>query len=443
MSEEFLPTSDGRQVGQASRLPGDPDKGRGSNASASPTRAGETPALLSWPGFLRPDGRKGVRNLVLVIYTVECAQHVAHAMANGEPDVHVIGFPGCYDNAYAIRLMLALARHPNVGAVLAVGLGCEYTQPEKIATVVRESGRPAEWFFIQQSGGTRASVAKGKEIVSRLRDQIRRETPRVPMTWADLVVGCECGGSDATSGLAGNPTVGAFFDWLVDAGGRAIFEETVEVIGLREHMLARAANPEAARQIGDAYDKAERYCQAVRQYSVSPGNFAGGLTTIEEKSLGAFAKSGSRPIQGVIRVAEAPRGPGLWMLDSVPDEHFMQFGYTNPNDTEGIMDLISAGAQIILFVTGRGSVIGSPIAPLIKITGNSATYRAMAEDMDFDAGRVLTGEVALAEAGRELAALVLRLARGEPSKPESLGHREYFIMYKHQNTPALDAGCRA
>lgn len=403
------------------------------------------PDLLqkSWQGFLRPDGRKGIRNLVLIIYTVECAQHVAHAIAENEEDVHVIGFPGCYDNAFAIRLMLALARHPNVGAVLSVGLGCEYTQPEKLAGVVRSSGRPAEWFFIQQSGGTKSSVAKGKEIVSRLREQIRRETPRVPMTLADLTVGCECGGSDGTSGLAGNPTVGAFFDILVEGGGRAIFEETVEMIGLRSHMLARAANADAKQQLADAYDKAERYCRSVRQWSVSPGNFAGGLTTIEEKSLGAFAKSGTRPIQGVIRVAEQPRGPGLWILDSVPDEHFMQFGYTNPNDTEGIMDLISAGSQIVLFVTGRGSVIGSPIAPLVKVTGNSATYRAMEEDMDFDAGRVLSGDITLAQAGRELADLILRVAQGEPSKPERLGHREYFIMYKHQNTPSLSEGCRA
>lgn len=397
----------------------------------------------SWSGYLRPDGRKGIRNLVLVIYTVECAQHVAHAIAAGEDDVHVIGFPGCYDNAYAIRLMLALARHPNVGAVLSVGLGCEYTQPEKLADVVRTSGRPAEWFFIQQSGGTKSSVAKGKETVARLREQIRRETPRVPMTLADLTVGCECGGSDGTSGLAGNPTVGAFFDLLVDAGGRAIFEETVEMIGLRQHMISRTVSAGARQQVADAYDKAERYCRSVRQWSVSPGNFAGGLTTIEEKSLGAFAKSGTRPIQGVIRVAEPPRGPGLWILDSVPDEHFMQFGYTNPNDTEGIMDLISAGAQIVLFVTGRGSVIGSPIAPLVKVTGNSATFRAMQEDMDFDAGRVLTGEISLPQAGRELAALLLRVAQGEPSKPEALGHREYFIMYKHQTTPGLEAGCRA
>ena len=196
--------------------------------------------------------------------------------------------------------MLALARHPNVGAVLSVGLGCEYTQPGKIAEVVRASGRPTEWFFIQQQGGTNKSVTAGKEIIQRLRTDIRAHTPRVPMSLADLTVGAECGGSDGTSGLAGNPAVRAFFDRLVDQGGRAIFEETVEMIGLREHLHLRAASPEAGRQLARAYDKAVRYCQSVHQYSVSPGNFAGGLTTIEEKSLGAFTKGGTRPIQGVI-----------------------------------------------------------------------------------------------------------------------------------------------
>lgn len=392
---------------------------------------------------MRPDGRKGVRNLVLVIYTVECAHHVAQAIADDEQGVQVIGFPGCYDNAYAIRLTLALARHPNVGAVLAVGLGCEYTQPAKIAEVVRTSGRPAEWFCIQQTGGTLRSVATGKAIVQRLREHIQAEVPRVPMRLGDLTVGCECGGSDGTSGLAGNPTVGAFFDALVDAGGTAIFEETVEMIGLRQHLLARAASLAAAVALGTAYDKAATYCRSVRQYSVAPGNFAGGLTTIEEKSLGAFAKSGTRPIQGVIRVAETPPHPGLWLMDTVPDDHFMGFGYTNPNDTEGLMDLLSAGSQLLLFVTGRGSVIGSALAPLIKVTGNSATYQALRDDMDFDAGRVLTGEISLADAGRELAGLVTRVAAGEWSKPERLGHREYFLMYKHQDTPSLAAGCRA
>lgn len=396
----------------------------------------------SWTGYLRADGRKGIRNLVLVIYTVECASFVAHAIAQGEEDVHVIGFPGCYDNPYAIRLMLALARHPNVGAVLSVGLGCEYTQPEKIAGVVRGSGRPAEWFFIQDAGGTSKSVARGKEALGRLREQADT-VERVPMTLADLTIGCECGGSDGTSGLAGNPVVGAFFDRLVDAGGRAVFEETVEMIGLRELLASRAADETARAELLAAYDKAEAYCRAVRQYSASPGNFAGGLTTIEEKSMGAFAKSGTRPIRGVIKVAEAPRGPGLWIMDSVPDPHFMQFGYTNPNDSEGIMNLISCGAQVVLFVTGRGSVIGSPIAPLIKITGNSRTYRHMIEDMDFDAGRVLAGECSLGAAGDELLSLVTRIAGGEPAKPELLGHREYFVTYKHQDAPSLAAGCRA
>jgi altronate hydrolase len=395
-----------------------------------------------WQGYLRQDGRKGIRNLVLVVYTVECASHVAKEIARGEEDAHVIGFPGCYDNAFAIRLMLALARHPNVGAVLAVGLGCEYTQPKRLAEAVQQTNRPAEWFYIQENGGTLSSIARGKQALERMRREIAA-VPRVPMGLADLTVGAECGGSDGTSGLAGNPAVGAFFDLLVDGGGRAIFEETVEMIGLGAIMEARAANPEARKQLAHAYRKAERYCSEVRQYSIAPGNFAGGLTTIEEKSMGAFAKSGTRPIQGVIEVAQQPPHPGLWLLDSVPDPHFMQFGYTNPNDTEGIMDLVAAGSQVILFVTGRGSVIGSAIAPLIKITGNYSTYRRMSGDMDFNAGRILTGEISLDDAARELRDLVAGVASGSASKPESLGHREYFIMYKHQDTPGLEAGCRA
>jgi altronate hydrolase len=397
---------------------------------------------VTWQGYLRADGRKGVRNLVLVVYTVECAKHVAHAIAAGESDTHVIGFPGCYDNAYAIRLMLALARHPNVGAVLSVGLGCEYTQPEQIAARTRESGRLAEWFYIQQSGGTASSIAKGKEIVARLRHELR-STPRVAMSLADLVVGSECGGSDATSGIAGNPAVGRMFDRLVDAGGTAIFEEIVEMIGLRDVLTDRAATSDAAEELAAAYDKAVEYCRSVRQCSISPGNFAGGITTIEEKSLGAFSKCGSRPIQGVLKVAQSPPRPGLWLLDSVPDPHFMQFGYTNPNDTEGIMDLIAAGSHIVLFITGRGSVIGSPVAPLVKITGNGDTYRKMEGDIDFNAGRLLSGERTLDELGDELLDLVIDVAGGALTKPEQLGHREYFITYKHQDTPPLENGCRA
>jgi len=399
--------------------------------------------IPSWTGFLRGDGRKGVRNLVLIIYTVECAKFVAHSIAAGEDDVHVIGFPGCYDNQYAVRMMLSLGRHPNVGAVLAVGLGCEYTRPDRIAETIASSDRPAEWFRIQDAGGTRSSIEQGKRIVLRMRDHIREATPRVPMRLADLTIGAECGGSDGTSGLAGNPVVGRVFDRVVDAGGTAIFEETVEMIGLKSIILARAAHDTARSQLEAAYEKAVRYCEDVRQFSVAPGNFAGGLSTIEEKSMGAFAKGGSQPLQGVIRVSQRPPSPGLWILDSVPDSHFMQFGYTNPNDTEGIMDLIAAGAQVVLFVTGRGSVIGSPIAPLVKVTGNSRTFERMSDDMDYDAGKVLSGDQTLDEASDALLALITRVAAGQMSKPEALGHREYFVMYKHQDTPPLEVGCRA
>jgi altronate hydrolase len=397
----------------------------------------------TWQGFLRQDGRKGIRDLILVIYTVECASFVAHGVAAGEEDVHVIGFPGCYDNAYAIRLMLALATHPNVGGVLAIGLGCEYTQPAKMAEVAANSGRPSDWFYIQNEGGTKTGIERGKAAVRALREKMDAQMHRVPMGWSDLIVGAECGGSDGTSGLAGNPVVGRFYDYLVEQGGSAVFEEVVEMIGLKKIMLDRAATPEVAKELDAAYQKAENYCKAVRQWSVSPGNFAGGLTSIEEKSMGAFAKSGSQPIQGVLRVAQPVPKPGLWLLDSVPDDHFMQFGYTNPNDTEGIMDLIATGAQIVMFVTGRGSVIGSPVAPLIKVTGNSRTYSRMQDDMDFDAGVILSGQKTLDEAAYDLMEMVGDVAAGQQSKPEALGHREYFVMYKHQNTPELAAGCHA
>ncbi len=395
----------------------------------------------TWQGYLRKDGSKGVRNLVLVVHTVMCSRHVAHAIAQGEKNVQVIGFDGCYDNQYAVRLILSLTRHPNVGAVVAVGLGCEYTQPRKIAELAEASGRPAAAFYIQDVGGTKTSIEKGKALVAELRERIDREAVRVPMSLKDMTVGAECGGSDGTSGLAGNPVVGRFFDLLGDHGGKAIAEETVEMIGLKDIILSRAASDQARNELETAYEKASAYCQAVRQYSVSPGNFAGGLTTIEEKSMGAFAKSGSRPLQGVIKVAERPPGPGMWIMDSVPDEHFMSFGYTNPNDTEGLMDLISGGSQIVLFVTGRGSVIGSPVSPLVKVTGNTRTFQLLNEDMDFDAGRILVGEKTLDEAALELADLICDIASGQPSKPEALGHSEYTIVYKYQE-PGDAGGCR-
>lgn len=396
-------------------------------------------SAMRWTGYGRPGGKIGVRNTLLVLYTVECASFVAKRIADavGAP-AEVVGFAGCNDNAYAVRILCALARHPNVGAVLAVGLGCEYIQPEKLAAVAAAEGKDADWLFIQNEGGTvkaiESGVKRAKTLLAALSD-----TPRVEMGFGDLVVGGECGGSDFTSGLAGNVVVGRFFDRLVDAGGTAVFEEILEAIGLRDLLVARAATAEAGTEIGRTYDKALAYCRAVRQFSISPGNFVGGLSSIEEKSMGAVIKSGSRPVQGVMKVGENPPGPGLWLLDSTPDPHWMQYGIANPNDNEGLTALIASGCHVVLFITGRGNVVGNAVAPVVKVTGNAATFASMPDDMDFNAGTTLSAEMTQDEAGIALARLVAGVAGGEPSKAELLGHCEYCIPYKYQD--ARGTGC--
>lgn len=386
-----------------------------------------------WQGYRRQSGPPGIRNRVLVIYTVKCSEFVARRIVeqSAHPDVELIGFDGCTDNQYAVDLLISLIRHPNVGAVLAVGLGCEYIQPQWLADIAEHAGKPARWMFIQQQGGTAPSIEKGLCWVKELLKELQN-TPRVEMGMSDLIIGAECGGSDYTSGLAGNVVVGRFFDRLVDAGGAAIFEEIVEAVGLDKLLVGRAANEKAAQEIRYTYDKALDYCRSVRQYSVSPGNFAGGLSTIEEKSMGAVIKSGSRPIQGVLKVSVQPPQHGLWLLDSTPDPHWMQFGITNPNDNEGLMDLASCGAHIVFLVTGRGSVVGSAVAPCIKITGNHETFTRMAGDMEFDASPILRGAVTQAELTEQLAQYVAQIAAGTQTKSEALGHREFFIPYKYQ-----------
>lgn len=397
---------------------------------------------LSWMGYQRKDGRLGIRNRVLVIYTVKCAEFVAQKIVERADhlDVELIGFPGCTDNQYAVNMLISMIRHPNIGAVLAVGLGCEYIQPEWLADIATKEGKLSHWMFIQKEGGTQSTIEKGLAWVEWSLKQLQ-DTPRAEMRLKDLVIGAECGGSDYTSGLAGNAVVGRFYDKLVDLGGTAIFEEIVEAIGLRDMLVNRGKSEEVRQQLSYTYDKMLDYCKSVRQYSISPGNFAGGLTTIEEKSMGALVKSGSRPIQGVTKVAVPPTKPGLWLLDSTPDPYWMQFGITNPNDNEGLMDLISCGAHIVFLVTGRGSVVGSAVSPCIKITGNHATFERMAEDMEFDASPILTGEMSRDAMAEELAMHVAEIASGVLSKSEAMGHKEFYIPYKYQDKNIPPKAC--
>ncbi|PRD33780.1 UNVERIFIED_CONTAM: suyB [Trichonephila clavipes] len=381
-------------------------------------------------GWLRADGRKGIRNTVVVAYLVECAHFVASEIVAGfrDQDVQLIGFPGCFPNEYAARMMERLCTHPNVGAVLFVSLGCESFDKVRAANAVDASGRPVKTLVIQKSGGTRATVQAGREWVAGALTQIAG-VPRVAMGVHELIVGTVCGGSDGTSGISGNPAAGRAFDLLVAEGAACIFEETGELIGCEEIMAARAITPELGQALRDSVQKAERYYATLGYGSFAAGNAAGGLSTIEEKSLGAYVKSGDSPISGLIKPGDVPPQGGLYLMDVVPDGE-VRFGFPNISDNAEIVEMIASGAHLTLFVTGRGSVVGSAISPVIKICANPDTYRALAEDMDVNAGDIIEGARSIAEVGREIRDLVVAVAGGVKTKSEDLGHREFILTYK-------------
>ena len=381
-------------------------------------------------GFVRSDGRKGIRNVLAVAYLVECAHHVAREIASPfrEEGTHVIGFPGCFPNAYAARIMKRLATHPNVGGVLLVSLGCESFDRRGLEAEIRSSGRPVKTLVIQETGGTRRTIEAGRAWVRETLGQLRA-MPRAPMEINELVVGTICGGSDATSGLTANPAAGRAFDLLVEQGAAAIFEETGELIGC-EHLVAdRATSAALGREIVASVEKAARYYQALGHGSFAPGNAEGGLTTIEEKSLGAYCKSGKSPIAGLIKPGDVPPRGGLYLLDIVPDGE-VRFGFPNISDNAEIVELIACGCHLTLFTTGRGSVVGSAISPVIKICANPETYGRLSADMDIDAGRILEGRGTLDEVGREIYNLVLAVAGGSPTVSERLCHQEFILTYK-------------
>lgn len=392
---------------------------------ASPTTT--SPALT---GYLRADGRKGIRNVVAVAYLVECAHHVAREITLSFRDqpVHLVGFPGCYPNGYADKVMRQLLTHPNVGAVLLVSLGCESFNKRGLEAAIAESGRPVHALTIQDNGGTRRTIEQGAEWVHWALDDIGSQQ-RVPMDWSELIVATICGGSDGTSGITANPAVGRAFDRLIEAGSTCLFEETGELVGCEFHMKRRAATPELGEEIVRCVAKAERYYSTLGHGSFAPGNADGGLTTQEEKSLGAYAKSGASPIAGIVKPGDVPPAGGLYLLDVVPDGE-VRFGFPNISDNAEIVELISCGAHLTLFTTGRGSVVGSAISPVIKVCANPATYRRLPDDMDINAGRILDGEATLDEVGEEILDTIARVAAGEPSVSEGLGHQEFILTYK-------------
>ena len=380
-------------------------------------------------GYLRSDGRKGIRNVVAVVYLVECAHFVAREIAQtGGNQTHLIGFPGCFPNDYAQMMMERLCTHPNVGAVLLVSLGCESFNRAELEQVVAKSDRPVKTLVIQKTGGTAKTIKAGADWIAKTQAELKN-TLRVPMGGDELVIGTICGGSDGTSGISGNPAAGKAFDRLIAGGATCIFEETGELIGCESVMAERAVTPELADELRGAVAKAERYYDTLGFGSFASGNATGGLSSIEEKSLGAYIKSGDSPISGLIKPGDIPPKGGLYLMDVIPDGD-VRFGFPNIADNAEIVEMMASGAHMTLFVTGRGSIVGSALGPVIKICANPDTYRNLADDMDINAGAIIDGVKTLQQVGDEIYDLVMDVADGRETVSEALGHREFILTYK-------------
>jgi altronate hydrolase len=393
-------------------------------------RANDEPR--SFMGFRRKDGRVGVRNYVGVLTSVNCsatvARHIAEAaekagMLEGLNNVDGIvpithtsgcGMAGEGEGFDMLRRTLwGTAANPNFGAVLLVGLGCEVVQVSRLKDDYGiAEGADFQSFTIQESGGTRRAIAEGlerlKDILPRIDGSARSEVPA-----SELVLGLQCGGSDAWSGVTSNPALGNASDRLVDLGGTVILSETPEIYGAEHLLYVRARTPDVSDKLRARLDWWEHYTRihgAQMNNNPSPGNKAGGLTTILEKSLGAVAKAGTSTLNDVIEYAKPLRTRGLVFMDSP--------GF-DPCSATG---QVASGATMIAFTTGRGSAYGCKPSPSIKLSSNSQIYARMTDDIDLDCGTIATGAASIEEKGGEILDLLLEVASGKKSKSEELGY---------------------
>lgn len=381
--------------------------------------------MESFLGFPRPQGRVGTRNYLAVIPTVFCANEVARRIAGKFKRARaLLHHQGCAqlqpDIDRVTQTLIGLGANPNAGAVLLVGLGCESVSLQEVCRGLRQRGQRVEKIVIQKLGGMKKAVARGVELAARLDAGLSTQERR-PFPVSRLVMGIKCGSSDASSGLVSNPAVGAASDRLVAGGGAVIFGETTEFLGA-EHLLARrACSGEVASRILEIVERMENRVKAVgvdmRGAQPTPGNMAGGITTIEEKSLGAICKSGSLPIDGVLEYGETIRGQGLFILDSPGREAEIMTG------------LAAAGANVIVFSTGGGAPQGYPLVPVIKLAGNPGKCRAMKEHIDIDAGGVLQGKTTVEETAAAILAALRSVGSGRRVRAEKLGYDETVEIY--------------
>lgn len=379
---------------------------------------------MEFYGYRRKEGRPGIRNHVLLLPTCACASEscrIAASQVRGA--VSIVFNTGCSDvaanTAMSQKVLTGFALHPNVYGVVIIGLGCETVPHAKLREKIQaQTSKPVVSFGIQEEGGTLKTIEKAVRAAREMAAEAgMQEKERFDM--AELLMGIECGGSDATSGIASNPAVGSLSDRLVDLGASTIMSESIEWIG-GEHVLAkRAATPEIHDQIirvCEAYEKhllgAGQDCRAGQP---TPGNKAGGLSTIDEKSLGCIRKGGTRPIVEVLEQAERPTKQGAIVMDTA--------GY----DISSVTSMVAAGCQVVIFTTGRGTPTGNAIVPVFKVTANAHTYSWMEDNMDADLSPILSGEKTIAESGRMLLEKIHEVANGRLTKAEAYGFSDIAV----------------
>jgi len=375
-------------------------------------------------GFERPKGEVGIRNKVVIMSSVVCANNVVKQIARQVKETIPITHPlGCGqfgpDFETTLRTLAGLGSNPNVYSVLVVGLGCENLTSKILARNIKKTKKPVDFFDIQDvQGGSVAAVEKGIKIVKKMVKEAK-ELKREPFEFSELILGLECGGSDSISGISVNPAVGIVSDKVISLGGTSILPEFTEWIGTEDLLIKRAINKEVGNHI---YSTLNGFIENLKNMGIdflgvqpTPGNIKGGLTTIEEKSLGTIAKGGKSPIQGIIKYSERPKGKGLWLM--------LEPGF----DVESMTGLAAAGAQIIIMTTGRGSPCGNPISPVIKLCGNPNTCNKMLVNLDLDGSKIVLGEKSIENFAEELWEKLKLTCNGEKTRAEELGFNDIAI----------------
>ena len=380
---------------------------------------------LSFMGYRRTNGEVGVRNLLGVFSLVTCANEAAVRIGSFVPGATVFTHQnGCgqtqADLETVTRTLIHLGQNPNLGAVLLVSLGCEGLAPARIAEEIGRSGKPVEWVRIQQEGGYFGALSEAG-LKAQNMAQALTGLSREKIGVEELVLGLKCGASDPTSGMATNPALGKAVDRLIELGGTVIFGETTEVVGAERILAQRSKNEDVRRRFLALVDRLEERVKAsgsdIRGGNPSAGNIAGGITTLEEKSIGSIVKSGSAPIQDVYEYGAKRQGRGLFFVDSPGREPEVMAG------------LAAAGAQIIAFATGLGAPQGFPFVPVVKICANYKTVQRLPDFIDLDVSRIISGGESLEDAGGRIFQEILQVASGKWTKAETLGYSGSTNIY--------------